>query len=221
MLEVLFAYILAVFLLIATPGPVVALVLRNASFYGFKVALFTSIGTNFASLILIVLAIAVILGVFQVSPFVLSLLSLLGCVFIFYLGFSSLYQTFKSYQDESIDNSNAQLPKLNNAKKTFIASFLEGFGIAISNPKDIIFFIAFFPQFIHISPSITLSLSLLVAIWILLDFSILMSYAILMQEVIFLRYKNGIGIVSDSILMLVGIFGGYYLLRGLYESYSL
>ena len=76
MLEVLFAYILAVFMLIATPGPVVALVLRNASFYGFKVALFTSIGTNFASLILIVLAIAVILGVFQVSPFVLSLLSL-------------------------------------------------------------------------------------------------------------------------------------------------
>ncbi len=61
----------------------------------------------------------------------------------------------------------------------------------------------------------------MVAIWILLDFSILMSYAILMQKVIFLRYKNGIGIVSDSILMLVGIFGGYYLLRGLYESYSL
>ncbi len=123
MLEVLFAYILAVFMLIATPGPVVALVLRNASFYGFKVALFTSIGTNFASLILIVLAIAVILGVFQVSPFVLSLLSLLGCVFIFYLGFISLYQTFKSYQDESIDNSNAQLPKLNNAKKLLLLAF--------------------------------------------------------------------------------------------------
>ncbi|AWI34832.1 LysE family translocator [Helicobacter apodemus] len=222
MLEVLFAYILAVFLLIATPGPVVALVLRNASLYGFKVALFTSIGTNFASLILITLAIAVILGVFQVSPFVLSLLSLLGCVFIFYLGASSLYQTFKSHQNKSSQDLNTQEKfGKNTLKKTFISSFLEGFGIAISNPKDIIFFMAFFPQFIHISPSITLSLSLLVAIWILLDFSILMSYAILMQKVIFLRYKNGIGIVSDIVLMIVGIFGGYYLLQGLYESYSL
>ncbi|STQ86817.1 LysE family translocator [Helicobacter muridarum] len=216
MLEVLFTYTLAVFMLIVTPGPVVALVLRNASIYGFKVALFTSIGSNFASLLLIILAIAVILGVFKVSPFVLSLLSILGCMFIFYLGSSSLYKIFKSYQDKSFQDLDTQL-KLDerNVKKTFISSFLEGFSIAISNPKDIIFFIAFFPQFIRISYSITLSLSLLVAIWIILDFCVLMSYAALMQKVIFLSYKNLIGIVSDIILMFVGVFGGYYLWQSL------
>lgn len=216
MFEVLFAYILAVFMLIATPGPVIALIIRNASMYGFKIALFTSIGTNFASLILLTITIAVILGIFNVSPFILSMFSILGCVFIFYLGISSLYKTFKNYQDKSSQDLHTQ-PKLdkNNGEKTFISSFLQGFGIAISNPKDIIFFIAFFPQFIHITSSIILSLSILVAIWIILDFCILMSYAMLMQKVIFLAYKNLIGILSDIILMFVGIFGGYYLLQSL------
>ena len=217
MIEILFAYILAVFLLIATPGPVVALVIRNASMYGFKIAFFTSVGTNFASLLLIAIAIAVILGVFQISPFILSTLSLLGCGFIFYLGASSLYQTFKSHQSKSLQELNQPLQfDKNNPQKTFLASFLEGFGIAISNPKDIIFFIAFFPQFIPLSDSILISLSILVAIWILLDFCILMSYAMLMQKIIFLRYKNIVGIMSDIILIAVGIFGGYYLFHSLY-----
>ncbi len=218
MFEILFAYILAVFLLIATPGPVVALVIRNASMYGFKTAFFTSIGTNFASLILITLAIAVILGVFEISPSILSMISLLGCAFIFYLGVSSLYQTLKNYQSNSSKESDLQplQPNKDNVQKAFLASFLEGFGIAIGNPKDIIFFVAFFPQFIHLTDSITLSLGILVLIWILLDFSILITYAILMQKAIFLKYQNIIGILSDVILILVGIFGAYYLLQSLF-----
>ncbi|WP_220272157.1 LysE family transporter [Helicobacter sp. MIT 14-3879] len=360
MTAVLFSYILAVFLLIATPGPVVALVIRNASFYGFKIAFFTSIGTNFASLLLIAFAIAVILGIFRISPFALSVMSLLGCVFIFYLGASSLYQ--RNYQhklaketnlssstflpnlsSDVLDNSSNHLsnsldslskveslkedslskveslkeeslkadclskencikseglkveslskedcikedcikaeglskeksfkadclkvdnlskadnlskdpspslsenlpslpslspsflsspslsprlsPSLNqttknthHSNKNFISSFLEGFGIAISNPKDIIFFVTFFPQFINITDSIALSLGILVAIWIIFDFCILIAYAILMQKAIFLRYKSLIGIISDVILMLVGLIGFYYLFEGL------
>lgn len=218
MFEVLLAYILAVFLLVATPGPVVALVIRNASFYGFKVAFFTSIGTNFASLLLIAFATAIILGVFEISPFILSVLSIFGCVFIFYLGFSSLYYTFKNCQNKSSKEFNASLFQFDkeSSDKAFVSSFLEGFSIAISNPKDIVFFVAFFPQFIHISDSVIVSLGILVAIWIILDFCILMSYSILMQKAIFLRYRNFIGIISDIVLILIGVLGAYYLLQSLY-----
>lgn len=211
--EILIAYIVAVFVLIVTPGPVVALVIRNASFYGFKAAFFTNLGTNFASLLLIAFAIAVILGAFSISPFVLSLLSIVGCVFIFYLGSHSLYATFKNPQP----SKEQDLPthKHNAPHKSLASYFLEGFGIAIANPKDIIFFVAFFPQFIHISDSITMSLSMLVMIWIVLDFCILMSYAIVMQRAIFLRYKKHIGIMSDVILICIGVFGIFYLLQSL------
>ncbi|WP_104722683.1 LysE family translocator [Helicobacter mesocricetorum] len=215
MIEVLLTYILAVFLLIATPGPVIALIIRNASLYGFKIGLFTSIGTNFASLILLAIAIAVILGVLKISPLILSILSILGCGFIFYLGANSLYHTFKHHKSQLPVESRTQSFKKKNTKKTLISSFLEGFGIAIGNPKDIIFLVAFFPQFIHITDSIILSLSILVFIWIILDFSILISYVSLTQKAIFFRYQKSIGIMSDIILMLVGIFGGYYLLHSL------
>ena len=123
-----------------------------------------------------------------------------------------MYHTLKNYQSQPQKESEPQCNQIK-INKTFVSSFLEGFGIAIGNPKDILFFVAFFPQFIHITDSILTGLSILVAVWILLDFCILMSYALLMQKAILLRYKNLIGIISDIILMLVGTFGAHYLLQ--------
>ncbi|AWI34829.1 lysine transporter LysE [Helicobacter apodemus] len=214
MIELLLTYTLAVFLLIITPGPVIALIIRNASLYGFKTGFFTSIGVNLASLILLITAIAIILGILKVSPLILSLLSLLGCVFIFYLGASSLYDTFKSYKNQLSSKIPTPLNE-KNCKKTLSSSFLEGFGLAIGNPKDIIFLVAFFPQFIHITNSITLSLSILVTIWVVLDVGILVGYVLLTQKAIFFKYQNIIGIMSNIILIFVGVFGGYYLLHSL------
>ncbi|RAX52058.1 hypothetical protein CCY99_07865 [Helicobacter sp. 16-1353] len=206
-LEILFAYIFAVVLLIITPGPVVALVIRNASKYGFRFALATSIGTNLASLILISLSIAIILGAFSISPAFLSAISIFGCIFIFYLGFKSLLNLkHNNHIQESIPSQTIH-------KKSLKSSFFEGFGIAISNPKDIVFFVAFFPQFIHISSSIYLSLAMLVVVWILLDFGILISYSLLMQKSIFLRFNKAISVISDIVLMLVGILGLIYILN--------
>ena len=101
--DILSAYILAIIALIATPGPVVALVIKNAisiqdskTNKPMKNAFFTICGTNLGSLILIAISIAVILGVAKVSHLAISVVSLLGSCFIFYLGFSSLYHTFKA-----------------------------------------------------------------------------------------------------------------------------
>src|SRR5690606_15519295 len=46
-------YALTVLLLIATPGPVVALIVNTAAACGTRKALFTAVGTNWASLVLI------------------------------------------------------------------------------------------------------------------------------------------------------------------------
>ena len=103
--DILLGYIASVFLLIATPGPVVILVIRNASLYGFKSALFTSIGTNFASLILISISIAIIAGALNISESLLHIISIFGCLFICYLGGNSLFVNFKerrSKKKESI-----------------------------------------------------------------------------------------------------------------------
>lgn len=204
--NLLLAYIASVFLLIATPGPVVALVIRNATRAGFKAALATSIGTNAASLVLILFSIAIILGIFHLSSSFLNILSLFGCVFIFYLGFSSFFQSLKAVHNAMNVESQSSVDS-----KPLISYFTQGFSIAISNPKDILFFVAFFPQFIHVAQSLPLSFSLLVSLWILLDFSILLSYSLLMQKAIFLRFQKGIALLSDITLMLIGIIGGVML----------
>ena len=48
-----------------------------------------------------------------------------------------------------------------------------GFFTAIANPKDILFFAAFFPQFIRVTPDFALSVTLLTLGWVILDLLIL------------------------------------------------
>ncbi|WP_281650459.1 hypothetical protein [Helicobacter bilis] len=89
------AYLGAVITLIITPGPVVALVLKNTlkgqdSKTKSTQALKIICGTNLGSLILIAVSIAVILGVAKVLESMLGIMSIVGCGFILYLGFSSL-----------------------------------------------------------------------------------------------------------------------------------
>ncbi len=89
------AYLGAVITLIITPGPVVALVLKNTlkgqdSKTKSTQALKTICGTNLGSLLLIAVSIAVILGVAKVLESMLGIMSIVGCGFIIHLGFSSL-----------------------------------------------------------------------------------------------------------------------------------
>ena len=86
-LTLLAAYMLAVLLLLATPGPVVALVTGTAAREGSRRAFITVIGTNAASLVLIVLATLMLLGVVALSPVMLSLLGMAGSL---YIGWSAI-----------------------------------------------------------------------------------------------------------------------------------
>ncbi|MBR7059388.1 MAG: LysE family transporter [Neisseriaceae bacterium] len=85
--------------------------------------------------------------------------------------------------------------------------FLQGFAVAIANPKDVIFFMAFFPQFIGITTNASFSLLILTCLWILLDFSLLSLYALLMNSKRISSFKFYISIISDVVLILIGVLG--------------
>lgn len=196
--QLLLAYLLSVFIFIITPGPVCALVLRNAQ-SGFKNALLTIFGTNLSSLILIGIAVAMILGMIHISESLLTVLSFIGSIFIFYLGYHALFSDIKYRK-----HFNQQTPILPQNNKNM---FLQGFAVAIANPKDIIFFMAFFPQFIGITTNASFSLLILTCLWILLDFSLLSLYALLMNSKRISSFKFYISIISDVVLILIGVFG--------------
>ncbi|MCI5968513.1 LysE family translocator [Helicobacter sp.] len=202
--ELLFVYLISIITLIATPGPVVALVIKNAlqnPQNSFKSAFFTICGTNLGSLVLISLSIAVILGATRISSLALSLLSLLGSCFIFYLGFSSLFAS-KAKEQPSNSTPHTQL--------TLRKCFMQGLFLSLSNPKDILFFIAFFPQFIGITDSIIFSIILLAFLWILLDFSLLLILSYFAQKAKLERFQRLITLFSDLVLCGIGIVGIIY-----------
>ncbi len=88
--------------------------------------------------------------------------------------------------------------------------------LSLSNPKDILFFIAFFPQFLGITHSIYLSLAVLTLSWIALDFSLLLTLSYISQKIQLERFETSIALLSDMVLVMIGIFGVVYGFISLY-----
>lgn len=88
--------------------------------------------------------------------------------------------------------------------------------MGIANPKDIVFFVAFFPQFIAVTPSIGASLTLLTALWVLADFAILLTYITLLSGMALQHARRAISVLSASLLLGVAVVGAGYALWGLF-----
>lgn len=206
--SILAAYVVSVMLLVATPGPVVALVINTSARQGAKQAIFTALGTNWASLVLIAAAVLILSGAMSISQGLISLMSLLGCVFIAYIAIDSLISTALP-SDAAREHGSGLAP---NARKTgsTLNCLMKGFAVAISNPKDIIFFVAFFPQFISITNTFGESVTVLTVLWIIIDLAILTTYIFFMQHSIAKKYEKIISVISSLALLVIAVLGFVY-----------
>lgn len=190
-MTLLSAYILSVMLLLLTPGPVVALITGTAARYGYRSAFATAIGTNGASLILIAVATLMLRGVISLSPVWLSFLGLAGCV---YIGFTALQSLFSKPGAGTKDTGTDTQRR---------GSFLRGFVTGLSNPKDILFFVSFFPQFIAVTRDFTASVLTLCLVWVIFDFAILTLYILTVKKWMPARHGRKIEMMSSLFLLAV------------------
>lgn len=201
-LTLLAVYLTSITLLVATPGPVVALVVQIAVQRGFRQAVLTVLGTNAASLVLIGVAAAVLSGLLAVDDRALGWVSLAGCLFIGGLAVGGLRDALGA------PASAGDAP----ARRAGAPALLRGFLIGISNPKDIVFFVAFFPQFIGVTGRFQTSLALLTALWVLCDFLILLAYATATRTAAFRHQTRLISLLSSGFLLVVAVAGFVYAL---------
>lgn len=205
-------YSIAVVLMIATPGPVMLLVASAGLKGGFSRALQTIIGTNLASLVLISLSILILKGVLEIDQHWFNAVKILGCIYIAYLGIQIViealghtHQSQHSHQNQYSQQSDAAVKP----SSATAGGFKQGFLVAISNPKDIIFFASFFPQFIHVIPDLNQSLTLLTITWIVLDFATLAGVYLLFnrlsQSNIYPKLLFGCGLI----LVAIAAYGVY------------
>ncbi|MBF8747270.1 LysE family translocator [Pseudomonas putida] len=199
-------YALTVLLLIATPGPVVALIVNTAAASGSRKAIFTAVGTNWASLVLIGAAAWIIMTSAAIDRTWLSGMSLLGCLFIGYIAIGTLKDALQAPSPEASGEV---------ARAVRGGGLWQGFMVGISNPKDIIFFIAFFPQFIQITESFGKSMVVLSLLWVAIDFAVLSLYIFAIGKIASQRSSRLISLASGVALLLIAAGGLAYNIKEL------
>lgn len=203
-ISVLFAFIGAVILFLSTPGPVTVMVVNNGIRQGFLASLFTIIGTNLASLILILISFLVLYGVFAINEHFLNYLTLFGSIYLIYFAGCILKDSF--------DSTDLILNTQNQSKQPLSKYIKQGFLVGISNPKDILFFIAFFPLFFHISDNKGLTILILTSIWILLDYAILSLYGMIFSKISHKGFIAWTSRICSLILIMIACTAIYQIL---------
>jgi threonine/homoserine/homoserine lactone efflux protein len=191
---ILFLYVITVITMIAIPGPVAVLVTGAGLAGGARKAFNTIAGTNAASLVLILLSALVVKGIFAVNETAFSVLKLAGACYIGWIGW------------EILRESGTGEPELEPVQPR-VGGFSKGFVMAISNPKDIIFFASFFPQFIVVTPDPNTSIALLTVLWIVLDFATLFLIYLLVARLLKPSVHRTMLRISGALLIIVAAGG--------------
>ncbi|MDN3614455.1 MAG: LysE family translocator [Vibrio gallaecicus] len=133
-------YFLAVLVLTASPGPSSLLCMTKAVQSGFKLSVFTALGSLTAISTILTLSFTGLGVIIASSEVVFNIIKWTGAAYLIYLGWQSLRSSQQSYDQLSSEDTPS--------KGTNKQHFLSGFIVGASNPKAILFFTALFPQFI-------------------------------------------------------------------------
>jgi threonine/homoserine/homoserine lactone efflux protein len=132
------AFVLASTVLILIPGPNVSLIVANAVAYGTGYGLLTVAGTSAAVLLQLALTALGMTAVLGALAHWFEWLRWIGVVYLIWLG-------VRQWRAPPVD-----LTKTRPQPRSPRAIVLRGFLVSLTNPKTLLFYGAFFPQFISI-----------------------------------------------------------------------
>jgi threonine/homoserine/homoserine lactone efflux protein len=165
-LETLLIFIPACFALNMAPGPNNLLSVSNAARYGFWVASLAGIGRLAAFAGMIALAATGLAYVLQASEYLFHAIKIIGAAYLFYLAFQLWNSNPGQPEDASTFNS---IGTFSLAKQEFL--------VALGNPKAILIFTAFLPQFIDLELSAPPQFAVLGVLFLVLEWIAVAAYS--------------------------------------------
>jgi homoserine/homoserine lactone efflux protein len=147
-LELYAAYAVACIVIIIVPGPTVTLIIASSMRHGIRAGLANVAGGQFGIALMIVIAGIGLTTVIEAMGHWFELLRLLGAAYLIWMGWQMIRSSGKLASGAA-----AVAPRG--------GFFLQGFLVAVSNPKTLIFFGAFFPQFIDPQGNYALQISVM------------------------------------------------------------
>ncbi len=166
-IEHLLMYCVVSFFYIISPGPAIFLAISNGMTADIKAVTMSSLGNICGLLVLSVISILGLGALIIASSTFFFVVKLLGAAYLIYLG-------IKHWRDQKSSISNPSL-QLKSHRRLF-SYFREGFFLAVTNPKAIVFFTALFPQFLNLESAIVPQFIVMTTLFMAISFGSLFSY---------------------------------------------
>ena len=179
-----------------SPGPSLAIVIRNNVNFNRLAGILTSIGHGLGIGVYATLAVLGLGLILQTNQTIFMIIQIIGLVLLFLFGLMFIFQKNKKDKKEEKQNQ--------------INSFLQGFTIAIINPKILIWFTAVYSQFIVIDASfyfntiLVLTASLIDAIWYIIVSILVTGYGLknlLIEKKLMIQKTTGIILIIISLML--------------------
>ena len=177
-----------------SPGPSLALIIRNSTKYNRFGGIMSAVGHGLGMGVYAIFAVTGLNIIILTNIYIFKSIQIVGILFLFVFGILFIFQ-----KNEKINFDDSQ----NN-----LNSFLQGFSISILNPKILIWFSAVFSQFVR-GDSTFLTNSILVmtasaidCIWYILVALIVTSYGL---KDFFQKRINKIQKISGTVLVIISI----------------
>ncbi|MEO6293523.1 MAG: LysE family translocator [Burkholderiaceae bacterium] len=171
-------YALAVLVLTVTPGPTVLMCVTNGVNHGARRAFFSAIGSISAAVGIMACSALGVGAVMAASGELFSVIKWFGVGYLLYIGVSTLRSSTSSFELPAGDSDvPTDKPNANHNQTTRFSLYIKGLLVGISNPKALLFFTAFFPQFIDPAAPQLPQFLILMATFVCLELFWLMFYA--------------------------------------------
>lgn len=187
-------FVLACSILIIIPGPTVAVVIANSLKHGVRIGMVTVAGGMVAMGILLVFVTFGLGAILENLGHVLTYIKWAGVAYLIYIG----YKTWTA-PSSNLSDMKAERP---DPKKIF----MRGFIVAISNPKALVFFGAFFPQFLNPEGDITAQLALMSVTFFVIALVLDSTWTVMVNvaKKLLMKSEKIVNRVSGGFLMLGG-----------------
>ena len=183
-----------------SPGPSLAIVIRNNINFNRISGILTSIGHGLGIGVYATLAVLGLGLIIQANQTIFLLIQIIGLILLFF------------YEKIFILQKNSE--EINQINQKQLSSFFQGFSIAIINPKILIWFTAVYSQFIYLEATfffntiLVATASIIDALWYIFVSIIVTGYGLknfLIEKKILIQKITGIVLIFISIALLFKI----------------
>ena len=179
-LSIYLLYVAAVALLVATPGPTMLMCMSNALNHGPRRAMTSVAGSVSAVLVVMVLSAMGLGALLATSETAFTTAKLIGAAYLIWLGI----KTFRS----DASTLGVKGDATGSPRRSF---YLQGLLVGASNPKAVLFFAAFFPQFLNPSAPMAPQFAVLALTFMAFEFAVLTACALGVSRLAPLLRRSG------------------------------